>query len=68
MTSRSYRSRTDTVKDVKGDVVAADSHSILGRCRNHFCQLVNVQGVNDVRQSETQTAEPLVYEFSAFGV
>ena len=68
MCTHPYQSSTNTVKDEKGDVVAADSHSILGRCRNHFCQLVNVQGVNDVRQPETQTAEPLVYEFSAFEV
>jgi hypothetical protein len=27
---------------------------------------LNIQGVNDVRQTETQTAEPLVPELSAF--
>ena len=35
---------------------------------NHFSQLQNVHGVNDVRQTEIQTAEPLVPEPSAFGV
>ena len=42
------------------------SHSILARWRNHFCQLLNVHGVNDVRQSLIHTAEPLVTEPSAF--
>ena len=36
------------------------------RWRSHFCQLLNVNGVNDVRQTETHTAEPLVSEPSAF--
>ena len=38
----------------------ADSHSILARWRNHFSQLLNIHGVNDVRQTELHTAEPLV--------
>jgi hypothetical protein len=42
------------------------SHSILARWKNHFCQLLNVHGVNDVRQSEIHTGEPLVTEPSAF--
>jgi hypothetical protein len=33
-----------------------------------FSQLFNVQGVNDVRQAEIFTAEPLVPELSAFEV
>ena len=44
-----------------------DSHSILARWRNYFSQLLNVHGVNDVRETETHTAEPLVPEPSAFG-
>jgi hypothetical protein len=43
-----YQSRTNVVKDEKGDLVA-DSHSILPRWRNHFSQLLNVHGVNNVR-------------------
>ena len=31
-------------------------HSILARWRNHFPQLLNVHGVNDVRQTEIHTA------------
>ena len=43
-----------------------DSHSILVRWRNHFSLLQNVHGVNDVRQTEIHTAEPLMLETSAF--
>ena len=28
--------------------------------RNHFSQLLNVHGLNDVRQTEIYTAKPLV--------
>jgi hypothetical protein len=59
--------RTNIVKDKKGDLVT-DCHSILARWRNHFCQLLNVRGVNNVRQTEIHTAEPLVLEPSAFEV
>ena len=52
------------MKDGKGDLVA-DSHSILARWRNCFSQILNVHGVNDVRQTEIHTAEPLVPEPSA---
>jgi hypothetical protein len=58
---KGYQPRTNVVKEEKGDLVA-DSHSILARWRNHFFQLLNVHGVNDVRQTEIQTAEPLVPE------
>ena len=47
------------MKDDKGDLVA-DSHSILVRWRNYFSQLLNVHGVNGVRQTEIHAAEPLV--------
>jgi hypothetical protein len=40
----------------------------LARWRNHFSQLLNIQGVNDGRQTEVNTAEPLVPEPSAFEV
>jgi len=52
------------VKDNKGDLVA-DCHSILAKWMNYFSQLLNVHGVNDVRQTEIHTAEPLVSEPSA---
>ena len=47
------------VRDEKGDLVA-DYHSILARWRNHFCLLLNVHGVNEVRQTDIHTAEPQV--------
>jgi hypothetical protein len=54
-----YWPRTDTVKDEKGDLVA-DCHSISVRWRNHSSQLLNVNEVNDVRQTEIRSAEPTV--------
>ena len=44
------------------------SHSILARWREYLSQLLNILGVNDVRQTEIHTAEPLVPEPSAFEV
>jgi len=48
--------------------LVADSHSILAKWGNHFSQLLNIHGVNDARQTEIHTAEPLVPEPSAFEV
>ena len=45
-----------------------DSHSILAKWRSHFSQLLNVHGVNNVRQTEIHTAEQLMPELSAFEV
>ena len=52
------------VKDEKGDLVT-DSHNILDSSRNNFSQLLNVHGINDVKQTEIHTAEPLVHKPSA---
>jgi hypothetical protein len=46
---KGYQPRTSIVKDEKSDLVV-DPHSILARWRNHFTQLLNVHGVNDIRQ------------------
>ena len=62
-----YQPRTNIVKGEMCGFVA-DSHSILARWRNHFLQLLNVHEVNDVRQTEIHTAEPLVPGPSAFEV
>ena len=62
-----YQPRTRIVKDEKGDLVA-DSQSIMARWRNYISQILNVQGVSDVRQAEIHTAEPLVPESSALEV
>jgi len=53
------------LKDEKGDLIA-DSQSTVARWRNHVSQLLNVHGVNDVRQAEIHTPEPPVPEPSAF--
>jgi hypothetical protein len=53
---KGYQPRTNIVKDEKGDL-RADSHSILARWRNHFSQLLNIHGVNDVRHTELHTAD-----------
>jgi hypothetical protein len=46
----------------------ADTHSILNRWKNHFCQLLNAHRINDVRRTEVHTAEPLVSSPSAFEI
>ena len=63
----SYQHRTNILKNEEGDLVTYP-HSILARWRQHFSQLLNVDGVNDVRQTEIHTAEPLVPEPRAFEV
>jgi hypothetical protein len=53
------------VQDEESDLITV-SHSILASWRNHFSQLLNVNGVNDVRQTEIHKAELLVPEASSF--
>ena len=48
--------------------MVADSHSILARWKNHFSQLLNEHGVNDVSEREIHIQERLVPEPSAFEV
>ena len=48
--------------------MVADSLSILAMWRNYFSQLLNVHGVNDIRQIEIHTEEPLAPEPSAYEV
>jgi hypothetical protein len=57
---KGYQPRTNVVKDEKGDLVAG-SHIML-EVKESFLSLLNVHGVNDVRQTEKHTAEPLVPE------
>ena len=45
-----------------------DSHNIFASWRNHFSHLLNVHGVNDVRQTRIYTAEPLGPHPRAFEV
>jgi len=44
--------------------MAADSHSIVAWWRNYFSQLLNVHGVNEVRQAKIHSADPLVTDAS----
>ena len=46
--------------------MVTDFPHILITWRIHFSQLFNVHGVNDLRQTEIHTAEPLVPQPSAF--
>ena len=62
---KGYQPRNNIVKDESCDLVS-NSHSILATWKNYFSQLLNVHGVNDVRQREIQTAELLVPDTSAF--
>ena len=62
-----YQPTTNIVKDEKVDLFAA-SHSGLARWRNYFSWLLDVHGVNDVRQTEIHTAVPLMPEPCAFVV
>jgi hypothetical protein len=61
---KGYQPRTNLVKDERGDLLA-DPHKILNRWKNYFCQLLNVHGAGDVRQTEMRTAKPFVPEPSA---
>lgn len=49
------------MKDENSDLLA-NCHEILDRWKNYFAQLLNVHRVNDVRQMEVHTAEPLLPE------
>jgi hypothetical protein len=42
-----------------------DPYKILNRWKNYFCQLLNVDRVGGVRQTEMHTAEPFMPEPSA---
>ena len=51
---KGYQPRTNAVKDEKGDLVTG-SYSIVARWRDYFCQLLNVHGFHEVRQTETHS-------------
>jgi hypothetical protein len=61
---KGYQPKTNLVKDEKGDLLA-DPKKILSRWKNYFCQLLNVQGLGSIRQTEIHTAEPFVPDPSA---
>jgi hypothetical protein len=64
---KGYQPRTNIVKDEKGDWVT-DFHSILTRWRHHFSYLLNVHGVNVVRQVELHIIQLIVRGPCEFGV
>jgi len=49
---KGYQPRTYIVKDEKGDLVT-ECHIILAGWRNHFFQLLNIRGINYVRQRKS---------------
>jgi hypothetical protein len=53
-------------KKLKNSDLLADSHNILNRQKNFICQILNAHDVNDVRQTGTHTAKPLVPDLSSF--
>jgi hypothetical protein len=56
--------RTNSVKNERGTLLAYP-HKILNSWKNYFCELLNVHGVGDAKQTEMHTAEPFVQEPSA---
>jgi hypothetical protein len=60
-----YQARSNLVKDENIDLFA-DFHNILNKWKYYFCQLLNVQDINDIRQTDMHTAEPLVPEPNSF--
>jgi len=65
--NKSYQPRTKILENGKDDLIT-DSQSILPRWRKYFSQLLNIYGINDVRQTEIHTAQPLLPEPSALEV
>jgi hypothetical protein len=56
---RGYQARNTLVEDENSNLLA-DTHNILNRWKSYFSQLLNMHNVNDARQIEIHTAEPLV--------
>jgi len=46
--------------------LVTNRHNILFAWRNHFSELLNLHGVNDIRLTSIQTTETLVPEPRAF--
>jgi hypothetical protein len=56
---KGYQPRTNLVKYQRVDLLA-DPHKSLNSWKNYFCQLLNVHGAGDVRQTHMHAAEPFV--------
>jgi hypothetical protein len=62
---KSYQLKSNFVKDENSDLLA-DSHNTTNRWKNYFSQLLNVHGLNNVKQTDMHTAKPLVPKHSPF--
>ena len=62
---KGYRPRRNLVKSDRGKVVAC-SPSILDKCKNRFCLLLNLCRVTDVRQHEICSPGSVVPSLSAY--
>jgi hypothetical protein len=58
---KGYQPRINVIKDENGNLLA-DPQNVLDRWKNFFNQVLNIDGVHDVRQKDVHTAEPLVPE------
>ena len=62
---KGYQPTTNIVNDEKGDLVAKFP-KYVGQEEEIFLPTIELHGVNDIRHTEIHTAEPLVFEPSAF--
>jgi hypothetical protein len=56
-----YQPRINILKDEDGSLLA-DPQSVSNRWKNFFKQVLNIHGVQDVRQRDIHMSEPLVPE------
>ena len=61
-----YQPGTNTVKEEMGGLFT-DCHGSVTRWSNRFSQPLDVLGVNDFRNTEVHTTEPIGTELIAFG-
>jgi hypothetical protein len=64
--NKGLKPRLNLVKDERNGL-SADSN-ILNRWKNYVCQLLNAQGVCELRLVEVYTSEPSVAELGPFEV
>jgi hypothetical protein len=64
---KDYQLGTNFMKDENSDLLG-NSHNILNRWMTYICYLLNVHGVNDIRQTQMHATESLAPEPSCFKV
>jgi hypothetical protein len=62
-----YLPRVNIIKDKKGNLLT-DPQSVLNSWKNFFNQVLNVDGLHDVRQMDIHTVEQLVPQHSLLKV